>query len=59
MKNKRNPDLKKIMKDKSITQYDLSLKLGISETSVYRMLNHNLSKEDHKRITEALKELNK
>ena len=54
MKNKRNADLKAIMRKKSITQYDLGLILGVSETTVYRMLNHKLDEQTRAKILKAI-----
>ena len=54
MKIKRNADLKAIMRKKSITQYDLGLILGVSETTVCRMLNHKLDEKTRAKILKAL-----
>ncbi len=59
MKTKRNPEIKQFMKTESITQYDLGLALGVSEQTVYRLLNHELSDYDRARIESALSKIGK
>lgn len=51
MKNKL---IKMKLMEHEMTQYDLSKLLGISETSVYRLLREELPKEEQDRIVKLI-----
>lgn len=54
MKEQQNKDIKRLMKRLKISQFDLSSKLGVSETTVFRMLRKELTKEEKDRIIAIL-----
>ena len=51
MKNKR---IKMTLMEHELTQYDLSKLLGMSETSVYRLLRDELPDEEQDRIVKLI-----
>lgn len=52
-----NQDIRKLMKSKNISQYDLSVKMNVCEMTVFRMLRKKLSKEEKKKIIEIINEM--
>lgn len=52
-----NQDIRKLMKSKNISQYDLSVKMSVCEMTVFRMLRKKLSKEEKKKIIEIINEM--
>ena len=57
MKEQHNKDIKKMMRKLKISQFDLSLKLGVSEMTVYRMLRRELTKEEKDKIMKIIIEM--
>ena len=57
MKEHQNKDVKKLMRKLKISQFDLSLKLGVSEMTVYRMLRRELTKEEKDKIMKIIIEM--
>lgn len=57
MKEQHNKDIKKLMRKLKISQFDLSLKLGVSEMTVYRMLRRELTKEEKNKIMKIIIEM--
>ena len=50
-----NQEIRKLMKDKVISQWMLADWLGVSENTVNRWLRHELPEEKRKRIIEIIK----
>ena len=56
-----NQDIRDILKDNGLTQYELSKALGIGETTLYRRLRDELSedqKQEYMKVIEMLISLN-
>ena len=56
-----NQDIRDMLKDNGLTQYELSKALGIGETTLYRRLRDELSedqKQEYMKVIEMLISLN-
>lgn len=54
---KINEDLKRLMKEKGVTQIDLAIALGVSDTTVYRMLRKPLTDEKKEELIKLINKL--
>lgn len=60
-RTRANQDIRDMLKDNGLTQYELSKALGIGETTLYRRLRDELpedQKQEYKKVIEMLINLN-
>lgn len=60
-RKKANQDIRDMLKDNGLTQWDLCKALGIGETTLYRRLRDELpedQKQEYKKVIEMLINLN-
>lgn len=59
MKQYNNSDIKKLMKEKNVSQYDISVALNVSEMTVFRMLRRPLTDAERSDIIHIIEKLSK
>ena len=56
MKEKPNPEIRKLMKEKSIYQWQVAVELGITDATFVRWLRLPLEDEKKNRVLKAIEE---
>lgn len=56
-RKRANQDIKNMLKDNGLTQYELSKALGIGETTLYRRLRDELPEDQKQEYMNAIKKL--
>ncbi|MPM48817.1 hypothetical protein SDC9_95544 [bioreactor metagenome] len=56
MKEKANPEIRKLMKEKSIYQWQVAVELGITDATFVRWLRLPLEDEKKNRVLKAIEE---